>query len=338
VLKIRFLLVGCCVLTVAARCWGEDPPISREYGETSVAFAPNCEWVVTGGADSKVRIRDATDNGALRAVLIGHDRMATAVAVSPDGQTVASGSNDGTIRLWDVKSWSQRRVLRVPEFSWGICLAFAPDGRTIASGSAGGFGSGSSGGCLRLWDVESGELKASWRANSHYVRAVLYTPDGRTIASIGDDCIIKFWDAQSHLLQRELPQPSKYPGPLAFSADGSMLASIGASEGAREISGIRVLDARTGVEKTRLHHILLGIPRALAFTPDGGHLAAASNKGAYLFSTGTIVDEGDPVAFQNIAGADCVALAISRTGQQLALGFLDHKDTGHATFQIVKLP
>jgi len=319
--KARFLIVGCWVLVMTARCWGEDPPLGRSYGETSVAFAPNSEWVVTGGADSMVRIRDANE-GELLATLVGHDRMVTAVAISPDGQTIVSGSNDGSVRLWDVKSRAERRVLRAPEFTWGISLAFAPDGQTIAAGS--------SDGRLRLWDVASGELKASWKAGPRGMDVVVYTPDGRTIATVGEDRIVRFWDAQSHSLRRELPPMEKNLVRLAFSTDGSLLA-------VSSFNTILLLDAQTGKERSRLSGYL-GSVRALAFTPDGGHLATGGSTTVCLNSTGTIVDQDAPRVLRQFPGPSCVALAISHSGQKLALCYLHMRDTGHASFEMLTLP
>jgi hypothetical protein len=67
----------------------------------SVAFAPDGQRLVSGGADGTVRLW-RTGDGEELSCFEGHAGRVNAVAFSPDGQTVFSCSADGTIRRWPV--------------------------------------------------------------------------------------------------------------------------------------------------------------------------------------------------------------------------------------------
>ena len=319
--KFRTLTIMFWLLVMVGQTWGEDPFLGRMYGETSVAFAPSGEWLVTGGADSIVRIRDATD-GRLMATLVGHERRVTAVAISPDGKTIASGSNDGSVRLWDVKTRALKRVLRAPEFTWGISLAFAPDGQTLAVGSFDGR--------LRLWEPESGIFKAAWTSGSQKMDVVAYSPDGRTIATAGRDRIVRLWDAEKHSLRNELAPMEKNPVRIAFAHDGSLLAVSGGHT-------ITLHDPQSGKKTSRLTNGL-GTVETMAFTEGNGDLVTGGLSSVNLISTGVVLDQGSPRVLREGFRSSCVALAVSPNGQNLALCYLYHRDTGHASFEMISLP
>ena len=65
------------------------------------------------------------------------------------------------------------------------CLAFSPDGQTLASGHAG---------IALLWDVATGTQRTALRAHKFAVTAILYLPDGQTLATAGWDGTVKLWD------------------------------------------------------------------------------------------------------------------------------------------------
>ena len=65
-------------------------------------------------------------------------------------------------------------------------VAITPDGKTIVSGAWDK--------TIKLWDIQSGILKATFKGHTDTVYSVAITPDGKTIVSGSKDKTIKLWD------------------------------------------------------------------------------------------------------------------------------------------------
>ena len=69
--------------------------------------------------------------------------------------------------------------------------------------------SGGSDGMLRWWDVERGKCMQARQAHQGTVQSLKTSPDGRSLASCGDDGAINVWELESgeHLrtLRRDRP-------------------------------------------------------------------------------------------------------------------------------------
>jgi WD40 repeat protein len=130
-------------------------------------------------------------------------------------------------------------------------------------------------------DKPAAELKGSIRARLEghmgYLRALAYSPDGRTLAAGDSAGDIKLWDTRTDQERATLPGRRGIVKCLAFSPDGQTLAS-GSLGGV-----VRLWDVATGQEQASLLWSRFSVS-AVAFSPDGNSLAAGESAG----STGAV--------------------------------------------------
>ncbi|MCG9129822.1 trypsin-like peptidase domain-containing protein [Candidatus Poribacteria bacterium] len=173
----------------------------------SIAFSPDGRTIAGGSDDGKVYLWDV-DSGELKTTPLEHERkFVFSVAFSPDGRTLASGarvSGYGTVSLWDIESGECKAY--VDMHSHGVsCIAFNPNGSILAIGGNKG---------IIILDIqkilyhpnykshvylidkfdETGRYKVTLKGHTSSVSSVVFSSDGRTLASGGKDGTILFWD------------------------------------------------------------------------------------------------------------------------------------------------
>lgn len=100
---------------------------------------------------------------------------------------------------------------------------------------------------------------------------LVFSPNGKMLATLGNDRRIRLWDFASGQELRELSAPIvDNQATLAFSPDGKLLAL--ASNNAR----IQLWDLTTGKDLRRFENLQVAIS-SLAFSPDGKSLATCGN-------------------------------------------------------------
>ncbi len=236
-----------------ARIWNAEdaahvPRLRRADGNiTDLAFSPDGQFLATAAYD--LCLWDAATGRELQR-LDGH----RFVAFDQAGQRVASAgrSQEEELQIWDAVDG--RLLVSFPGHSaWSTCAAFSPDGLRLATGGADYTDEGSEfsldrprSNNVRVWDLQSGKEILCILAHEDDVLSVAFSPDGRRLASGGDngDNTLKLWDAATGELLAKFPTEWEswwgiHVRDLAFSPDGRYLAF---SSG----SGLRVIDAQSG--------------------------------------------------------------------------------------------
>ena len=101
-------------------------------------------------------------------------------------------------------------------------------------------------------------------------------PTGSRLAASGWDTSVRIRDAATGTEQLHLNHSGNVSD-VKFNHDGTVLASVSHSDG-----DVRIFDARTGAELSRIHHQVAKDQwlNAVAFSPDGSLVASAGDDGA----------------------------------------------------------
>ena len=269
----------------------------------SVVFSPDGNTIASASDDGTIRLWDPNTRKHLK-TLMAHAESVNHVVFRSDGETIASAGNDRTVRLWNANTGELIKTL-TGHIENVNTVGFSPDGKTIASGSGRLVylgGSEDSGTCvgqeIRLWNANTGELIKTLIGHTSVVNSVVFSPDGKTIASgsghlmgyegkasAGEE--VRLWNANTGELIKTLTGHKEVVSSVAFSPDGNLIVSgdwydwDGYFSSGTWSGEIRVWDAKTGeLLKTLTGHT--GGVSSVAFSPDGEVLASGRTDGTIL--------------------------------------------------------
>lgn len=281
----------------------------------AMACSPDGKRIALGGLN-KVFLMDR--DGNLLTSFAAHEGKIMTLRWSKDSARLLSAAEDESVKVWNVAQRKELFALRIHHTA--VSQAdWSPDEQTVLSCGSG----------VRLARLEVADRTATViKVSSSPLEAVSWSPDGRWLAALGDDCKPRILDARSGQARTSfvMHQHKGYCGHgIAWNPDGSHIASIHANGYlfVHKWDSGELVHSSQGILPDVWYH-------SLAWSPDGKWLAVRHTLwGVYLWSTSDWTMQKTLNGKQQGRLNTC-ASAWSSDSRFLALGYASGKVEVHA--------
>jgi WD40 repeat protein len=191
------------------------------------------------------------------------------------------------------------------------CIAISPDSKLLAVGLC--VVPNKTYDSIQVWDLANRRLVKQLKAHESEVRAVVFSPDGKVLATAGDDKTIRLWEVATLNHIATLRGHDDRIDAVAFSPDGKWIVTGGCDR------TLRVWNAATKkLYKTR--DDVASMLNRIAYSPDGKRfLVTYDSKDGAVYDAETFAMRARLPHFK----AFTHDLAYSPDGKQIALGLAD---------------
>ena len=209
----------------------------HEDAVLSVQFSADGAQLLSAGYDNTARIWNA-ENGQSIQTLQGHNWWVWAAEFSPDGRRIVTASQDGKAIIWQ---WDAAAKLFAPATEFAqhrgpvYAAQFSPDGKQVATA---GYDRR-----ILLWnpaDVRPVDIARRLDGKSDLpspfvelgvhagpARTLAFAPDGKTLATGGQDNVLRIWQLVDPKQIAELRGHASHVRDCVYSPDGTRILSAG---------------------------------------------------------------------------------------------------------------
>lgn len=269
----------------------------------TIQVTPDGKYIVTGGADSTIRIWDFKTLKCIRTITEQRN-VILSIALAANGSYIISGGMESLGRVWDFKTGlllrtlgghsieiravayskaknylatgSTDRTVLVWNFASGSCLKritnkmpviamdFSPNGNYLATG---GWEHK-----VQIWDLSYTDVNKTCYGHELSVRAVKFAPSGLILASGSEDRTIRIWNPLNANCLRIILAHDDFISDIVFAPNGKVLVSASFDK------SIKIWDTYTW-ELVRTIQVSEAGVSSLAFTPDGKYVVSGNEAG-----------------------------------------------------------
>lgn len=196
-------------------------PVFRGHRDSIYAarIAPGSKVLATASYDRNVMLWDVATAKAITTIE-GHNDAVYGLSFSPDGRWLATASGDRTVKLWETATGHRLDTFSQPAKDQ-YTVTVSPDGKRVAAGGV-DFR-------LRIWGIsdsaQEGTNPILYARFAHEgpILKVVFSPDGRLLATSSEDRLIKLWETATFTQVAVLPRQPDWTAALSFSHDNRML-------------------------------------------------------------------------------------------------------------------
>jgi WD40 repeat protein len=239
-----------------------QPLDDRARGTLSVCISPNGKLMARACEGDQAFLIDVATGKLLRQ-MGGHRASIYGLAFSPDNSLLALGTLEPSVQLWDVNTGKLLRGINHHGDQFVFGVAFSPDGKIIASGSRD---------FIILSEVASGKELGRLQTKKS-AEGLMFSPDGKTLLSWGEEGAVKIWDVQKHKIRFASTGRFGDGRSLAMSHDGKTMI-----QATYPGSTLCVWDVAVGKELFTEFEGHDTAVNCVAFSPDGKALVSVGDK------------------------------------------------------------
>jgi WD40 repeat protein len=169
--------------------------------------------------------------------------------------------------LWNINTGTQ---IGAETYPWAYSPIYLPDGALVAYGTKG----------VTIWDLKDNSLRATLQGHSSPVTHLLFSSDGKMLASLAGDGIVLTTDLETHASFHlgDEKYSGQFTDQMAFDESGSQFRAVG-SDGTIFVWGVAtnppaLLDTKNAPYKDT------ATPSRFAISPNGKYLVYELANGA----------------------------------------------------------
>lgn len=206
--------------------------------------------ILTAGGDGAIQLWQAATLKPL-AVARGDFGPTYAFAIGSDDKAVFAGYHDGRLRWWELVEPQQRRLQTIPDvaafhpnlktlFTYPLSLELENDflkpTKPYAISAVIGLALHDKkkemvlahhDGSIRLWNIQTGEARATWASRGSTLHMAVADPDRRHVATGSADGRLRIWNWEKGAVKHDIAANLGEVWQLAWSRDGQYIAAAG---------------------------------------------------------------------------------------------------------------